>query len=631
MTAADALEKLRLMDESAQIDAKAATHGIGDSLLESISAFSNEPGLSGGYLLLGVERDQSSLFDEIPTYSVVGVSSPDQLQNTVANRCRNDFNTPVRPEIIVDQLEGKNVLLVYVPEADAHVKPVFIKKKGLDHGAFRRIGSTDQKCTEDDLAYLHQLRDHRSYDQTILTDGEPDDLDPDAIVEYRRLRAKVRPGAAELSYSNPELLRALYATSRIKNRTRPTLAGLLLLGSKAALRRHLPLSRVDYIIVPGREWVSDPERRFQSTEFLEPLVTLIPKLVALVLGDLPRAFILPTGGVQSQQQPLIPELVLREAIVNSVMHRSYRIRQPVQVIRFSNRIEIRNPGYSLKPEEFLGEPGSVSRNEKLAAVLHDLDFAETKGSGIRAMREAMERANLSVPLFESNRQGDQFTVTLFAHNLLNADDLAWLSQFSDCDLNEDDARVLVILREIGEMSNYLYRWVAKVDTLTASRRLQRLRDLQLIVQKGKGSSTTYLPGPRLTGAVGSNTATQPTQNDRKLGGQPTQLEAVLGGLAVTASARETLLAPLPESLQHRVLNLGKKAPQPEVESLILDLCSLRAWRPMDLAMLLGRGRKWIVDQYLKRLTRQGRLRLEFPENPSRPDQRYLVPEEVGRG
>jgi len=51
-----------------------------------------------------------------------------------------------------------------------------------------------------------------------------------------------------------------------------------------------------------------------------------------------------------------------------------------------NRLEFRNPGYSLKAEELLGDPVSVSRNPWIAEVLHETRFAETKGRGISIMR-----------------------------------------------------------------------------------------------------------------------------------------------------------------------------------------------------------------------------------------------------
>ena len=42
--------------ESDQIEAKHARQHVGKSILDTISAFSNEPNLGGGYLLLGIEE-----------------------------------------------------------------------------------------------------------------------------------------------------------------------------------------------------------------------------------------------------------------------------------------------------------------------------------------------------------------------------------------------------------------------------------------------------------------------------------------------------------------------------------------------------------------------------------------------
>jgi len=161
-----------------------------------------------------------------------------------------------------------------------------------------------------------------------------------------------------------------------------TIAGLILFGRPAALRRHFPLARVDYIRVEGREWVENPDRRYQQTvELRGPLLTLIPRVVSQVLDDIPKAFSLAEDRLHRRDLPLIPRDVIREAVVNALMHRDYRPREPVQIIRYSNRLEIRNPGYALVPDERLGEPGSLSRNEKSAAVLHEVNIAETKGTG----------------------------------------------------------------------------------------------------------------------------------------------------------------------------------------------------------------------------------------------------------
>ena len=490
-------EKLRDGDETVEIEAKRAEE-VGNSILETVSAFSNEPGRGGGYLLLGVALKPDTPF---PEYELAGIPDPDRLQQELATKCSEMMNIPVRPQIYLERRDGRNLLLVYIPEAQTYEKPVYIKAKGLPKGAFRRIASTDHHCTDEDLALFYQLREHKSFDETVIPDTTLDDLDPKAIAEYRRARAEVKPNASELLYDDAELLYALSATARHQGGVCATLAGLMLFGKSAALRRHFPMTRVDYIMVEGREWVPDPENRYHSVEMREALLTLIPRVVGLILNDIPKAFALAADSDHRREVPLVPRVVIREAVVNALIHRSFRQRQPVQIIRYSNRIEIRNPGHSLKPDDRLGEPGSIARNEKIAAVVHEAGLAETKGTGIRAMREAMATANLTAPFFESDRETDNFTATLLFHHLLNEGDVQWLAQFKDCNLADDEARALIVLREVGAMNNAYYRTISGLDTLTVSRKLQRLRDLKLLTQKGKSSTTYYVPGERFVASL----------------------------------------------------------------------------------------------------------------------------------
>lgn len=98
----------------------------------------------------------------------------------------------------------------------------------------------------------------------------------------------------------------------------------------------------------------------------------------------------------------------------------------------------------------------------------DTRLAETKGCGIRVMRQSMAQANLTPPLFESDRGNDQFLARYFFHHFLGADDIAWLAQFKDLHLSDDEAKALIVVREAGAIDNGTYRELTKVDTLAAS-------------------------------------------------------------------------------------------------------------------------------------------------------------------
>lgn len=624
MNARELLEALNLLDEHERVEAKRAAE-CGRSLLETVCAFANEPGLDGGWLLLGAVREEQALF---PAYEVEGVAQPDKVTADIATQCRSVFNVPVRVELSTEEFDGKAVIVLRVPEAPAHDKPVYFRSKGLPGGAMRRVGSIDQHCTEDDLLVLYQGRQLESFDAGIVPEAEFENLSLDALADYRLSRAEVNPDAEELRWSDTDLLQSLGAIKRAGDAWRPTVAGLMLFGTPKALRRFFPMTRVDYIRVPGREWVPDPERRFDSVELRDPLFRLIRRAQAAVLDDLLRPFSLPEGEVQRTDRPVVPQRVIREAVVNALMHRNYRSASPVQIVRYSNRIEIRNPGFSLKAREHLGEPGSQPRNPVIAAVLHDTRFAETKGSGVRVMRQGMQQAGLTPPLFESDRSQDLFVARFLFHPFLGSEDLAWLAGLRYLQLTSDDAKALVFVKEAGAIDNAAYRELTGLDTLSASRALARLRDAGLLEQKGRTSGTYYLPTPKLLPPKAGQMDALPLDSEGlspnlellEHGGQGlfSKLDALIPKLNALPP---NLVGEVPPELALVVRRLGKRAPPAEVSAAIVALCEWRELRREELALLIAR-RQDTLRGYLTCLVAEHRLRLRYPLQPNHPQQAY---------
>ena len=355
--AQDLLDELNSSDESPRIEAKRSRE-VGRSLIETVIAFANEPGMGGGWLLLGIDSAVNDRGDVV--YWVEGLSDPDKVQKDLASQCSTMFNCVVRPVIRAERINGRPVLTVFVSEAEVAQKPVYLKATGLPKGAWRRIGSTDQRCTDEDLWVLRgESQARHGPDQAVLTDARMDDFDANAIDAYRRERARTNAHAEELRYSDTELLEALGALRRVDCELRPTLAGIVLFGNSMALRRLLPSLRIDYIRVSGTEWMQDPEQRFHSIDIRKPLLLAMPLAEASIVDELPRGFFLPEGELQSQQEPVLPRKVVREAVANAVMHRSYRDSSPMQIVRYSNRIDVHNPGYALKDPSQIGVPGST--------------------------------------------------------------------------------------------------------------------------------------------------------------------------------------------------------------------------------------------------------------------------------
>jgi ATP-dependent DNA helicase RecG len=322
------------------------------------------------------------------------------------------------------------------------------------------------------------------------------------------------------------------------------------------------------------------------------------------------------------------------------MHRNYQRQEPIQIIRYSNRLEVSNPGYSLKAIDRLGEPGSEWRNPSIASIMHEMGFAETKGSGIKVMRLLMEKAGLSPPSFESDRHNDRFTAIYLFHHFLTEEDIQWLGQFQAFGLDEGERRALVFVRETGRITNADYRDVNRVETLTASQHLTRLRDMKLLKQVPRGAATYYVPGPMMAmpGSPKPQSEHRPSQmpflpgmspHSTSLSGESPSLSRESQTLSRESQTlfRESLLMDLPKDLQEDLHRLGQRSRDPEkIRKVILRLCAIRAFSTRELSELLGRNPSYLQTKYLNPLLHEKRLGYRFPDEPNRPDQAYLTQE-----
>jgi ATP-dependent DNA helicase RecG len=402
--------------------------------------------------------------------------------------------------------------------------------------------------------------------------------------------------------------------------------------------------RIDYIRVPGNIWVQNPESRFTSIDMRGPLLLNVYKLIDAINSDLPKGFLMDKNEVQAQSTGL-PILALREAIVNALMHRSYREHKPTQIIRYDNRIEIINPGFSLKSEDKLGSPGSETRNSFIAAVFHETNLAETKGSGIRAMRRLMIDAKLAPPTFESNREDNEFTARLLLHHFLDKKDLMWLKSFETFNLNDSQKQALIFVREVGAIDNLTYRQMADCDALKATSDLRAMKKYNLLSLFGKGKGTYYVSGDFLANTLSKN----PEDTNRVLSTEPstepsTELQVISTevrnidvvddqvlpitdeGLSTEAKEinRKSLMDELPFRIQGRIHEMKERQSPEMLELIILEICKIRPFKLAELASILGKGDNYLSRKYLKRLIDCGKLKFLHTDMINHPSQAYIA-------
>jgi ATP-dependent DNA helicase RecG len=339
-------------------------------------------------------------------------------------------------------------------------------------------------------------------------------------------------------------------------------------------------------------------------------------------ADLPKGFLLEDGFIQASSSGL-PSKVLREALVNAMMHRSYREHRPTQVIRYDNRIEIINPGYSLKSEERFGDPGSETRNPFVASVFHETNLAETKGSGIRAMRKLMKQAHLAPPTFDSDRNSNQFVSRLLLHHFLDEKDLEWLKQFDDLALSDSQKQVLIFVREAGAIDNLTYRQMTDCDTLKASNELKTLKSFDLFQPKGKGKGTYYLAGKRLVGAIEnlSGSSQNISASPLDLSAPPLDLSAPPLDLSAPPLEIETLLP----GIVQKIAELNKREHDSlKIKGIIIELCKLKPMKASEIAGYFKKGEDYMKRKYLSEMIREKQLTYLHQEMLNHPEQAYWV-------
>lgn len=157
-------------------------------------------------------------------------------------------------------------------------------------------------------------------------------------------------------------------------------------------------------------------------------------------------------GLRRESLSEYPAPVVREAIVNALAHRDYRLTgATVDVTIWDNRLEIQSPGPlpghittdNMRDEHY-------SRNSHIMDVLKRMGLVEEYGDGVDRMFTEMEARLMEPPLFTAT--ADSVTVTLQNRFLVDVEDQVWLSLLRQPELTVAERRTLVAVRREGAVS-----------------------------------------------------------------------------------------------------------------------------------------------------------------------------------
>lgn len=404
----DLIEKIQTLGcEWQTLEVKSAHRGCPERLYDTISAFSNQD--DGGTFVFGLDEKQG--------FAKVGVYDAQDLQRKLVEYCEQ-MTPPVRMVTTVYSEEDMVFVSMEIPPLDIADRPCFKSAKGRLKGAYKRKGDADIPMTEYEVysyeAYRKKLRDDlRSAEDVTLSE-----LNPALLEEYLTCMKRERPNLASLEEEQQ---------LRLCNVTRyggVTMTALLLFGLFP--QAHYPRLCINAVCVPGKEIGDIDElgnrftdsKRIEGTlqEMLDGALDFVRKNTRTSIG------IDPLSG-KRVNLPQYPMDAVREAVLNSLVHRDYSMYTegiPIQLNLYEDRLELINPGgiYGRLTMDQLGHAQTDSRNPALVTAMEMLGRTENRFSGIPTIRRAMALRQLPEPIFE-NTIGT-FGVTLYHTPLLGA-------------------------------------------------------------------------------------------------------------------------------------------------------------------------------------------------------------------
>lgn len=179
-----------------------------------------------------------------------------------------------------------------------------------------------------------------------------------------------------------------------------------------------------------------------------------------------------------------PEVALREALLNSLVHREYSFSGSTLISVFSDRIEFVSLGGLVKgltlQDILLGI--SQCRNEKLAAVFYRLKLVEAYGTGLPKIIESYEES-LQQPRIELSE--NVFKIVLPNRNYFDR-------QAVPVQVTRQEEAVLALAKQKKGIVRKDVEDQISISSSMAGRIVKRMVDKGLLQAVGKGRNRYYL-------------------------------------------------------------------------------------------------------------------------------------------
>lgn len=407
----------------------------------------------GGTVFVGVRKDGV----------VLGIDDPDEVVLQIVNSLKDALAPDVMPFVKVHTVEIEDKQVIEINVATGTNRPYYLREKGLKPGGvYVRKGSSAQPMTEEGIREMIRQNSGRSFELCRSVNQE---------LTFHVFTAEMKRRSIEVGTSQMKTLKLIGEDGLYTNLA-------LLLSDQCETTTKLALFQG-----------TDKELFRDRREFTGSVLKQLEDVYQFI--DLVNKTKATFSGLNRTDRRDYPEEAVREALLNSIVHRDYSFSGSNLVNIYEDRIEFVSLGGLVSGLElksiFLGV--SQSRNPNLAALFYRMRLIESYGTGIGKIERAYKK-NQSQPEFETAK--GVFRVTLPNRNE---------EQIAEAQLNDskknvfsfDDQKNLIIqyVRKNGSITRKEAEDLIGAGTTKAYRLLKELCEENQLEQNKNGRLSSY--------------------------------------------------------------------------------------------------------------------------------------------
>lgn len=430
---------------------------VTDEIKKEIIAFAN---CDGGKLYIGVKDDGT----------VIGVDDADNVSLQISNMVRDTIKPDVTMFVHYETIEeeGKEIIAIDIQRGTDC--PYYLAKKGMrPEGVYVRQGYSSVPAT--DTAIRRMVKE---------TDGD----------RFEAMRSLNQDLTFEATKKEFDLRKIEFGSKQMQTLKLIDQDGLytnlgLLLSDQC-------VHTIKVAVFQGTDQMVFKDRR----EFSGSLLKQMNEVYDFIdLHNQTRATIEKLLRIDVRDYP---EVALREALLNTLVHRDYSFSSSALISIYTDRIEFVSigglmPGIDLE-DIMVGL--SICRNQDLANVFYRLHLIEAYGTGMRKIMKAYEGKE-EKPKIETTKNAFKIILPNInakyeTGNITSSNIKATTNSVTgDKNILDDKERVLEYARVQGVLTRNDVMALLKVSASTATRILQRLVKENLLKQNGKARNTHY--------------------------------------------------------------------------------------------------------------------------------------------